>query len=170
MNPGVTIEVLIPDFDGKESSVDVIISKAPEVVNHNIETVKSLYRAVRPGAHYERSLAVLARISEKRNGSVMKSGMMVGLGETQEQVFRAMDDLLETGVQILTIGQYLRPTREHHDVKRYVTPDEFEAYREVGLEKGFLAVASGPFVRSSYGAEELYEQVRKAIRERERGD
>lgn len=159
MNPGVTIEVLIPDFNGEESSVDAIISKAPEVVNHNIETVKSLYREVRPGAHYERSLTVLARISERRNGSVIKSGMMVGLGETKEQVSEAMDNLLETGVQILTIGQYLRPTREHHDVKRYVTPDEFEAYREVGLEKGFLAVASGPFVRSSFRAQEIYQEA-----------
>lgn len=159
MNPGVTIEILIPDFNGKESSVDAIISKAPEVVNHNIETVKALYREVRPGAHYGRSLALLARISERRNGSVIKSGMMVGLGETKEQVSEAMDDLLETGVQILTIGQYLRPTREHHDVKRYVTPDEFEAYRETGLEKGFLAVASGPFVRSSFRAQEIYQEA-----------
>jgi lipoic acid synthetase len=160
MNAGVSVEVLIPDFNGIASSLDAIIATAPEVVNHNVETVRELYAAVRPGADYERSLALLATVSEKSNGNATKSGMMVGLGETNEQVYGAMDDLLDAGVKMLTIGQYLRPTRAHHEVIRYVTPGEFEEYKKVGLDKGFRSVASGPFVRSSYQAQEMYEQVR----------
>jgi lipoic acid synthetase len=162
-NAGVTIEVLIPDLNGSETSLDAIIREAPEVINHNIETVKPLYVSVRPGAEYDRSLALLARVSGQQNGIAAKSGMMVGLGETEAQVYEAMDDLIDARVGMLTIGQYLRPSRKHHDVKRYVTPDEFERYKTVGMEKGFLAVASGPFVRSSFHAQELYEQAKSKI-------
>jgi lipoic acid synthetase len=161
MNADATIEVLIPDFNGNDHSLDAIISEAPEVINHNIETIRELYGAVRPGANFERSLALLARVSEKGNGIVTKSGMMVGLGETKRQIFETMDDLLVADVQTLTIGQYLRPTQQHHEVNRYVTPDEFDEYREVGLHMGFLAVASGPFVRSSFNAESLYRKVKR---------
>ncbi len=163
MNPGVNIEVLVPDFKGNGSALDAVIGEAPEVINHNIETVKPLYVSVRPKAEYERSLALLATVSNTEKGIATKSGMMVGLGETEEQVYEAMDDLLGAGVGMLTIGQYLRPTRKHHEVKRYVTPGEFERYKAVGMEKGFLAVASGPFVRSSFHAQELYEKAESKI-------
>jgi lipoic acid synthetase len=163
MNAEATIEVLVPDFNGNERSLDAIISEGPEVINHNIETIRELYGTVRPRADYERSLALLAEVSEKANGIITKSGMMVGLGETKKQVFETMDDLLIAGVQVLTIGQYLRPTRKHHEVKRYVTPEEFNEYRDGGLHMGFLAVASGPFVRSSFRAENLYNQVKRQI-------
>jgi lipoic acid synthetase len=169
MNPEATIEVLVPDFNGNERSLDAIISEGPEVINHNIETIRELYGTVRPRADYERSLALLAGIPERRGGIVTKSGMMVGLGETKKQVFETMDDLLIAGVQILTIGQYLRPTRKHHEVKRYVTPDEFHEYRDAGLHMGFLAVASGPFVRSSFHAESLYKEVKRRTGETGKG-
>ncbi len=162
-NNGVTIEVLISDFNGNISSVDKIIEAYPEVLNHNIETVKDLYEEVRPKADYERSLEIFRRVSQQSDRIVTKSGMMVGLGETEKQVYETMDDLIAAGVKILTIGQYLRPTSNHHEVKRYVTPDEFDGYRKVGLEKGFIGVASGPFVRSSYNADELYKKALRGI-------
>lgn len=168
-NTGVTIEVLIPDLGGNRSALEAIIGEAPEVLNHNIETVRGLYAAVRPGADYDRSLSLLATVSRNPAGGVTKSGMMVGLGETREQVHAAMDDLLEAGVKMVTIGQYLRPTRAHHDVKRYVTPEEFQKYEETALDKGFLAVASGPFVRSSFRAESLYKEVKRSIGETPKG-
>jgi len=158
-NSGVTIEVLVPDFDGSTAAIDRIIDEKPDVINHNIETAKDLYTEVRPGADYHRSLALLARVAHEADTIVSKSGMMVGLGETAEQVYTTMDDLLDAGVQLFTIGQYLRPTSRHHDVKRYVPPDEFEKYREVALKKGFIGVASGPFVRSSFRAQEIYREV-----------
>ncbi len=166
-NSGVTIEVLVPDFDGSTAAIDRIIDEKPDVINHNIETAKDLYTEVRPEADYHRSLALLARVAHKGNTIVSKSGMMVGLGETAEQVYETMDDLLGSGVQLFTIGQYLRPTTRHHDVKRYVPPDEFEKYREVALKKGFIGVASGPFIRSSFGAESLYRDAKRRIGETE---
>jgi lipoic acid synthetase len=170
VDPGVSVEVLVPDFAGSQNALDEIIVEVPEVLNHNIETVRELYDAVRPRADYDRSLALLTRVSDA-NGIVTKSGMMVGLGETREQVYEAMDDLLDVGVKILTIGQYLRPTRVHHEVVRYVTPGEFDEYRGIALDKGFLAVASGPFVRSSFRAESLYKEAKRSIGETEkRGD
>lgn len=165
-NPDVTVEVLVPDFRGNASSLDMLISEAPEVINHNIETVRGLYGSVRPGADYRRSLSLLARVSGSGKRITAKSGIMVGLGETEEQVYQAMDDLVNAEVKMLTIGQYLRPTRKHHEVVTYVAPEQFERYRAVGLEKGFLAVASGPFVRSSFHAQELYEKVREEARRR----
>jgi len=163
INERVTIEVLIPDFNGNTDFIDRVIEEKPEVINHNIETIERLYKEVRPQANYERSLNLLSRVKEKNDEILTKSGMMVGLGEREEEVYKAMDDLLNAGVQVLTIGQYLRPTRLHHNVDRYVTPEEFDRYKEVGLEKGFAAVASGPFVRSSYRARELYQEASKRI-------
>jgi len=160
INERVTIEVLIPDFNGNTDFIDRVIEEKPEVINHNIETIERLYKEVRPQANYERSLNLLSRVKEKNDEILTKSGMMVGLGEREEEVYKAIDDLLNAGVQVLTIGQYLRPTRLHHNVDRYVTPEEFDRYKEVGLEKGFAAVASGPFVRSSYRARELYQEVK----------
>ncbi len=159
LNNGITIEVLIPDFNGNLSSVNKIMEAHPEVINHNIETAKELYKEIRPKADYNRSLEILRKVNEKSNGIINKSGIMVGLGETEEEVYETMDDLIDAGVKILTIGQYLRPTREHYDIKRFVRQAEFDRYRDIGLEKGFMGVASGPFVRSSYRAKEMYEQI-----------
>ncbi|HWB63956.1 MAG TPA: lipoyl synthase [Chitinophagales bacterium] len=150
--PGVTMETLIPDFKGESELVSRIIEVKPEVVSHNLETVKRLTRQVRVQARYERSLEVLKMLKE---GGIerTKSGIMLGLGESEEELFEAMDDLRAAKVDILTLGQYLQPTRKHLEVARYVSPDEFNHYREVALSKGFRYVESGPMVRSSYHAE-----------------
>jgi lipoic acid synthetase len=151
LNPDTTLETLIPDFKGNMESVDLMIEVAPEVVSHNMETVKRLYRQVRPQAKYERSLAVLKRLKE--GGIRTKSGIMAGLGETKEEVYQVMDDLRAVGCDVMTIGQYLQPTRNHLEVKEWITPATFKHYEEVGLSKGFRFVESGPLVRSSYHAE-----------------
>lgn len=150
--PGVTMETLIPDFKGMEENIARIIEVKPEVVSHNLETVKRLTREVRIQAKYERSLEVLLQLKQ---GGIerTKSGIMLGLGETEEELFEAMDDLRNAQVDILTLGQYLQPTRKHLPVARYVTPEEFTRYKEVALGKGFMYVESGPMVRSSYHAE-----------------
>lgn len=150
-NPELTIEVLIPDFQGREELIQKIIDVKPEIVSHNIETVKRLTPMVRSAASYERSLAVIRQLS--LSGIRTKSGLMLGLGESEEEIFMSMDDLLETGCKILTLGQYLQPTRKHLPVNKYIHPDDFVIYKEVGLKKGFLIVESGPLVRSSYCAE-----------------
>lgn len=149
--PGVTIETLIPDFRGDEKLIDIIINCAPDVISHNIETVERITPKVRSVATYRGSLNVLRQVS--RAGIRTKSGLMVGLGETHDEIIRAMDDLLEAGCDIITIGQYLQPTPEHIPVDRYITPYEFDDYRRIALNKGFLYAESGPFVRSSYHAE-----------------
>jgi lipoic acid synthetase len=149
--PQVTIETLIPDVRATWSALERMISPGQEVVSHNMETVEGLYRKVRPQAKYARSLEQIKRT--KDYGKRTKSGIMVGLGETKEQVFQTMDDLLAHGCDVLTIGQYLQPTKMHLDVVEYVHPDIFKMYEEVGLEKGFDMVESGPLVRSSYHAE-----------------
>lgn len=151
-NPGVTMETLIPDFKGIAENIQRIIDVKPEVVSHNLETVKRLTRVVRIQAKYERSLEVLLQLKE---GGIerTKSGIMLGLGETEEELFEAMDDLRKSKVDILTLGQYLQPTKKHLPVARYVTPEEFSRYKEVALSKGFRYVESGPMVRSSYHAE-----------------
>ena len=149
--PQVTIETLIPDTRGNWDALYRMIEGGQEVVSHNMETVRELYRKVRPQAKYDRSLEELRRI--KDYGKRTKTGFMVGLGETQEQVFRIMDDLVAQGVDVLTIGQYLQPTKMHLEVAEYVHPDIFALYKEVGMEKGFEYVESGPLVRSSYHAE-----------------
>lgn len=151
INPGTTIEVLIPDFQGKEELVAQIIDAHPEIISHNMETVKRLTPSVRSAARYDVSLKVLKQISE--SGTTAKSGIMVGLGETPSEVEELMDNLIETGCQILTIGQYLQPTHKHYPVAEYVTPEQFALYKKVGVSKGFKQVESAPLVRSSYHAE-----------------
>lgn len=150
-NPETTIEVLIPDFQGRLELVDQVVDAAPEIISHNMETVKRISPLVRSAARYETSLAVLGRIAER--GVVAKTGIMVGLGETPDEVEKLMDDVRSVGVQVLTIGQYLQPSRKNIPVVEYVTPEQFECYREVALGKGFTHVESAPLVRSSYHAE-----------------
>ncbi len=150
-SPDTTIETLIPDVRGNWDALETMISAGQEVVSHNMETVKSLYRKVRPQAKYQRSLEQIQRT--KDYGKRTKSGIMVGLGETDEEVFQIMDDLVAHGCDVLTIGQYLQPTKLHLNVEKFVHPDTFAMYKEVGLNKGFNYVESGPLVRSSYHAE-----------------
>ncbi len=151
INPGTTIEVLIPDFQGRMELVDKVIAANPEIISHNMETVRRISPLVRSAANYETSLRVIRRIAE--SGITVKSGIMVGLGETPSEVEELMDDLLATGCSILTIGQYLQPTHRHYPVTEYVTPEQFARYKQTGLEKGFEQVESAPLVRSSYHAE-----------------
>ena len=150
-NPEATVECLIPDFQGKHDSFRRVMSTEPDVLNHNIETVPALYDAVRPQADYHRSLDVL-RFAKKEYGLYTKSGLMVGMGETEEQVKNVLDDLAVIGCEHLTIGQYLQPSLQHLPVRSYVTPGCFESYRMYALESGFKSVQSGPYVRSSYHA------------------
>ena len=151
LNPQTTIEVLIPDFQGRMELVDLVIDARPDIISHNMETVRRISPLVRSAANYDTSLQVIRHISEK--GVKSKSGIMVGLGETPEEVETLMDDLLATGCQILTIGQYLQPSHRHYPVVAYITPLQFMKYKTVGLEKGFNIVESAPLVRSSYHAE-----------------
>ena len=151
LNPQTTIEVLIPDFQGRMELVDLVIDAGPDIISHNMETVRRISPLVRSAANYDTSLQVIRHISEK--GVKSKSGIMVGLGETPEEVETLMDDLLATGCQILTIGQYLQPSHRHYPVAAYITPLQFTKYKTVGLEKGFNIVESAPLVRSSYHAE-----------------
>ena len=151
LNPETTIEVLIPDFQGRTELIDRVIEAKPEIISHNMETVKRISPLVRSAANYVTSLEVIRRIAD--SGTVAKSGIMVGLGETPSEVEELMDDLVAAGCRILTIGQYLQPTHKHYPVKEYVTPAQFAAYKEIGLKKGFEQVESAPLVRSSYHAE-----------------
>lgn len=151
VNPGITTEVLIPDFQGKSQLIDIVCKAQPNVIAHNIETVRRLTPQVRSAAKYDVSLAVLKRIAD--NGLKAKSGIMVGLGETTEEIYETMDDLLASGCSILTIGQYLQPSRKHLPVSAYISPETFDEFKKVALEKGFTYVESGPLVRSSYHAE-----------------
>jgi lipoic acid synthetase len=151
---GCKVEVLIPDFQGSHAAMDVVLEAAPDVLNHNLETVARLYRPVRLGARYERSLDILDYAKSVRPDIPTKSGLMVGLGETNQEILQAMRDLRLHHVDILTIGQYLRPSARHLPIERYVTPEEFDQFRRAGLEMGFAHVESGPLVRSSYHAAE----------------
>lgn len=151
VNPETTLEVLIPDFQGRLDLVDLVVAAKPEIISHNMETVRRITPDVRSAARYDTSLSVLRRIAEQ--GVVAKTGIMVGLGETEEEVCQLMDDVLETGASILTIGQYLQPSRKNIPVSEYVHPDQFEKYRQIALGKGFKHVESAPLVRSSYHAE-----------------
>lgn len=155
LNPSTTCEVLIPDFRGSNPLVDRIIEAAPDVISHNMETVRRLTPSVRSVATYDTSLQVLRRIAE--SGIPAKTGAMLGLGETREEVLELMQDLRQIGVSILTLGQYLRPTRANTPVVEYIHPDQFEEYRKIGFEMGFKHVESGPLVRSSYHAEKHVE-------------
>ena len=151
----LVIEVLTPDFNGHETSIRTVLEAGPQIFNHNLETVERLSPLVRSRAKYRLSLDVLRRVKEWYPQIVTKSGIMLGLGETENELFQAMDDLRESGVQVLTLGQYLRPTPKHLPVVEYVTPEMFDVYGEIARKKGFEFVASGPLVRSSYHAGEV---------------
>jgi lipoic acid synthetase len=162
--PQTTIEVLTPDFLRKDGALDAVVSARPDVFNHNLETVPSLYLKVRPGARYFHSLRLLQRVKELDPAMFTKSGIMVGLGEERNEVLQVMDDLRSAGVDFLTIGQYLQPTRKHHEVVSFVTPDEFKAYETIAYAKGFLMVSASPLTRSSHHAGEDFARL-KAARE-----
>lgn len=154
LNPGVDIEVLIPDFNGNDNSLKRVISAAPLVLNHNVETVKRLYPTIRSGADYERSLLLLGD-AKKLGISYSKSGIMLGLGEEEEEVVELLKDLRRVSCDLLTIGQYLPPSNNHYPVKSYITPEQFDKYKKISQNLGFKGVKSGPFVRSSYSARSL---------------
>ena len=160
--PGTTVEVLTPDFLRKDGAAEVVVGARPDVFNHNLETVPRLYRPVRPGARYENSLWLLGRVKQIDPAIFTKSGMMVGLGESGDEVSRVMDDLRAVDVDFLTIGQYLQPTPKHHVVERFVTPQEFRDYEATAYAKGFLMVSSSPLTRSSYHAGEDFARLRAA--------
>jgi lipoic acid synthetase len=163
MDPSIVIEVLVPDFHAQDWCIQIVLDAAPEIYNHNMETVERLTPVVRSRAKYRTSLQVLKRakeLSSRRGGIVTKSGVMLGLGETEPELFQTMDDLREAGVQVLTMGQYLRPTPNHLPVVEYITPEQFDLYGEIARKKGFAHVASGPLVRSSYHAADFHPVVR----------
>ena len=160
--PATTIEVLVPDFLRKEGAIQTVVAARPDVLNHNLETVPRLYPEVRPGARYFASLRLLDRVKRIDPAMFTKSGIMVGLGEGREEVAQVMDDLRAAEVDFLTIGQYLQPTPKHHAVDRFVTPDEFAAYRRLALGKGFLLVSASPLTRSSYHAGDDFARLKAA--------
>jgi lipoic acid synthetase len=159
--PGCKVEVLIPDFRGDWNALDAVLAVKPDILNHNTETVPRLYRQVRKGALYERSLELLRRSKQSHPDVPTKTGMMLGLGETKDEVLSTMRDLAAQGTHLLTLGQYLQPTRDHLPVVRFVHPDEFAEFKRLGMEMGFKHVESGPLVRSSYHA---FDQAESAIR------
>ncbi len=159
-NSGIGVEVLIPDFRGSLSALEKVIAAQPTVLNHNVETVPRLYSEVRPQAKYHRSLELLKRAKSLDRELLTKSGLMLGLGEREDEVIEVMEDLREAGCDSITLGQYLRPSLKHHGVVRYVTPDEFAQYEAIARKMGFLGVASGPLVRSSFNATALFNEVR----------
>jgi lipoyl synthase len=160
--PDTTIEILTPDFLRKAGAIETVAAARPDVFNHNLETVPSRYLSVRPGARYFHSVRLLQRVKELHPRMFTKSGIMVGLGERREEVLQLMDDLRSADVDFLTIGQYLQPTRKHHPVVRFVTPDEFKAYETIAYAKGFLMVSSSPLTRSSHHAGENFARLRAA--------
>ena len=157
----IFVEVLIPDFQGDAMALQSVVAASPDVLNHNLETVLRLYPSVRPEADYHRSLDLLKRVRPYDATIPTKSGLMLGLGEYPGEIRRTFEDLLEAGCSILTLGQYLQPTQAHLQVERFVPPEEFDHWRQTALKMGFSAVASGPFVRSSYHAKEIYEGLIK---------
>jgi lipoic acid synthetase len=159
INKDTIVEVLIPDFKGDELALEKVVKAKPEVINHNVETVPRLYSSVRPMAIYERSLKLLENVKKMDKDILTKSGIMLGLGEKEEEVIDLMKDLLEVDCDMLTIGQYLAPSKKHHPVIEYVHPDQFEKYKEIGMDLGFKFVASSPLVRSSYHAEEVTKAI-----------
>ena len=166
INKQTTIEVLTPDFLRKGEAYKKVVFASPDVFNHNIETVPSLYRSVRPGSRYFASINLLKSVKEINKTIFTKSGIMLGLGETKDEVFQVMDDLLSANVDFLTIGQYLQPSIKHYPLIRYVHPDEFQEFKKIALSKGFLIVASSPLTRSSYHADEDF-SVMKKLREKQ---
>jgi lipoic acid synthetase len=161
-SPGTTIEVLTPDFLRKDGALEVVVAARPDVFNHNLETVASKYLTVRPGARYFHSLRLLQRVKELDPSMFTKSGIMVGLGEERNEVLQLMDDFRSAQVDFLTIGQYLQPSKKHHPVKRFVTPDEFKSYETVAYTKGFLMVSASPLTRSSHHAGDDFAKLRAA--------
>jgi len=161
-SPETTIEILTPDFLRKEGALAVVVEARPDVFNHNLETVPRLYTEVRPGARYFHSLRLLDDVKRQDPSMFTKSGIMVGLGETKEEVLQVMDDLRSADVDFLTIGQYLQPTPKHHVVERFVTPEEFKQYETMAYSKGFLMVSATPLTRSSYHAGEDFARLRAA--------
>jgi len=160
--PRTTIEVLTPDFLRKEGALELVVDASPDVFNHNLETVPSLYLSVRPGARYFHSLRLLQRVKDIDQAMFTKSGIMVGLGETRNEILQVMDDLRSAGVDFLTIGQYLQPTRKHHEVARFVPPDEFRSLETIAYAKGFLMVAASPLTRSSHHAGDDFARLKAA--------
>jgi len=157
--PDACVEVLIPDFQGNKEALFTVLHAKPDVLNHNIETVARLYPRVRPQANYHRSLQLIQRARESNPDLPTKSGLMLGLGEYPDEIEMTLEDMRQAGCRILTLGQYLQPSRNHLAVERFIPPEEFEAWREKALKLGFAEVASGPFVRSSYHAQELFQEV-----------
>jgi len=158
--PNVLIELLIPDFQGNKDALRSVTEIRPDVLNHNIETVPRLYNIVRPGAIYQRSLDLLKQVVTFDSTIIAKSGLMLGLGEQPEEILNTLKDLLDAGCQLVSIGQYLQPTKSHLPVDRYIPPEEFNDWRKIALDMGFVDVACGPFVRSSYRAKSLYQAVK----------
>ncbi|MCK5579322.1 MAG: lipoyl synthase [Planctomycetes bacterium] len=163
LTPNVVVEVLVPDFQGNPDSVKTVVAARPDIFNHNLETVPRLYGAVRPEADYRRSLSVLALAKENDPAPVIKSGLLLGLGEEKPEVIEVLNDLREINCDMLTIGQYLRPSldRKNVPVEKFITPAEFEEYKKIALELGFSSVASGPYVRSSYSADKFFSEISK---------
>ena len=166
LNQGITVEVLIPDFQGDEEALKKVIDEKPDILNHNIETIPRLYPEVRPKAVYERSLELLQKAKQIDPKTITKSGIMVGLGETFDEVIQTFKDLRAVGCDLLTVGQYLAPSKQHHEVVEYIHPDTFAAYKAQALELGFKYVASDPFVRSSYNAFEAMNSLGEGKTER----
>jgi lipoyl synthase len=162
VSPATTIEVLTPDFLKKEGALELVVEAKPDVFNHNLETVPGLYLKIRPGARYFHSLRLLERVKELDPTMFTKSGIMVGLGETREQVMQVMDDMRSANIDFITIGQYLQPTRKHAAIERFVTPDEFKSYETLAYSKGFLMVSSSPLTRSSHHAGDDFAKLRAA--------
>ncbi len=160
-SPNTSIEILTPDFLKKDGALEKVIKAKPDVFNHNLETVPRLYPSVRPGARYFHSLSLLAKVKEVDPNIFTKSGIMVGLGESQNEIYQVMDDMRSADIDFLTIGQYLQPTIKHHKVEKFVHPDEFDKYKKVALSKGFLLASSSPFTRSSFHASEDFEKLKK---------
>jgi lipoic acid synthetase len=163
MDPSIVIEVLVPDFHSDHASIQIVLDAGPEIYNHNMETVERLTPLVRSRAKYRTSLQVLQRAKALSPKTVTKSGIMLGLGETEPEIFQTMDDLREVGCQVLTMGQYLRPTPNHLPVVEFITPQQFDLYGEIARKKGFAHVASGPLVRSSYHAADFHPVVRREL-------
>jgi len=163
LSPLTLVEILIPDLQGNWDALRQIVDAEPDVLNHNIETVPSLYKSVRPQAIYERSLELIRRVKRFKPKMITKSGVMLGLGETREELLRTFDDLLASHCNILTLGQYLQPSKTHLAVEEFITPEEFSKLQKIALQLGFIGVAAGPTVRSSYEAELLYQKVSKKI-------
>jgi lipoic acid synthetase len=161
-SPHTTVEILTPDFLRKKGALEIVVEAKPDVFNHNLETVASNYLTVRPGARYFHSIRLLQRVKELDPAMFTKSGIMVGLGEERNEVLQLMDDLRSADVDFLTIGQYLQPTRKHHKVERFVTPDEFKSYETIAYTKGFLMVSSSPLTRSSHHAGDDFVKLRQA--------